>query len=190
MDEMIVLINGSPRKENSSKIIDYAVSELEKCKDKEHKVINLSEKEINFCKHCDYCKTHNKCTIDDDCNSINSDLAKADGIVFVTPVYFGSMTGQLKTMLDRTLPLRRNGLKLKDKVGAVVAVGGSRNGGQEHTIADVGNAMHIQGMIVVGDDNHFGGIVHAPFEKDKIGKETVESTIQKVCRIVNKKCQQ
>ena len=113
---MIVLINGSPRKENCDKIIKYVVSKLEK-----YKVINLSEKQISFCKHCDYCKTHNKCTIDDDCNSINAELVKADAIVFATPVYFGSMTGQLKTMLDRTRPLRTNGFKLKDKVGAVIA---------------------------------------------------------------------
>ena len=46
--------------------------------------------------------------------------------------------------------------------------------------------MHIHGMIVVGDNNHFGGAVAAPFEEDDIGKKTVDDTIDKVCELLDK----
>ena len=184
MISKILFVNASPRKQNCKDMIDFAIPFVEKNKFI-HKTINLSEKNINFCKHCDFCKSHESCVIDDDCNNINKELADADALIFVTPVYFGSMTGQLKTMIDRTLPLRRNGFRLKDKIGSVFTVGGSRNGGQELTILDVMAFMHIHGMIVVGDDNHFGATGYSPFSKDKFGQETVKSTTEKVCRLLN-----
>ncbi len=180
----IIFINASPRKENCTKMIDYALP-LIKQKGHNADIINLSEKKINFCQDCGFCKKEDYCKQKDDCNKINEHLCKADAIVFVTPVYFGSMSGQLKALIDRTIPLRRSSrFKLKDKLGTVFAVGGSRNGGQEFTISNVMNAMHIHGMIVVGDDGHFGGIVHSPFNKDEIGKETIKGTVEKICRLL------
>jgi len=177
----ITFINASPRKNNCHKIVQYATSLLES---NTSSVINTSEKNINFCKSCDYCKTHHICIQKDDCNEINAQLAKSDAIVFVTPVYFGNMSGQLKTLIDRTVVLRRDSMKLKDKYGAVLTTGGSRNGGQELTIQNIMAAMHIHGMIVVGDDNHFGGTVFEPFDQDEFGKQTVKSTIQKIERVL------
>jgi len=46
--------------------------------------------------------------------------------------------------------------------------------------------MHIHGMIVVGDNSHFGGIVHAPFENNDAGKMTVKETIYKVCDLLER----
>ena len=40
-------------------------------------------------------------------------------------------------------------------------------------------------MIVVGDGNHFGGIVQKPFEEDNIGIRTVKDTIYKVCDVLD-----
>ena len=51
-------------------------------------------------------------------------LEKADGIIVASPVYFGNVTGQLKAVFDRTIPLRRQGNKLKDKIGCAITVGG------------------------------------------------------------------
>jgi multimeric flavodoxin WrbA len=181
----ITLINGSPRKENCTKMIDFVVPFIEKA-GHSTKVITLAEKKINFCLGCGYCKKAKKCIQKDDGNSVNKELADSDAIIFVTPVYFGNMSSQLKAMIDRTLPLRVDDFKLKDKIGAVFAVGKSRNGGQETTITGVMNAMHIHGMIVVGDDSHFGGMVQSPFEKDDVGKETLKGTAEKICRLLNK----
>ena len=84
-------------------------------------------------------------------NRIYEILESADGLIVSSPVYFGTLSGQLKMLFDRTLLLRRNGFLLKDKIGAALAVGASRNGGQEYTIWSIHAWMHIHGMIVVGD---------------------------------------
>ena len=78
------------------------------------------------------------------------------GIILATPVYMGSMSSQAKAFLDRTVLFRRNGFMFKNRLGGVIAVGGSRNGGQELTIQGVHAAMMIHGMILVGDGEHFG----------------------------------
>ncbi len=80
--------------------------------------------------------------------------------------------------------LRRQGFLLSGKVGGAIAVGGSRNGGQEKTVQAIHDWMHIHGMIVVGDNNHFGGIVHAPAESDEVGMQTVTDTIGKICDVL------
>jgi multimeric flavodoxin WrbA len=177
----IVFINGSPRRKNCSKMIDFAASMI---KEHTYKIINLSQNKVNCCTACDYCKKNDKCIQSDDGNSVNSELEKSDAIVFVTPVYFGNMSGQLKALLDRSVVLRRNSQKLKDKYGLVFATGGSRNGGQELTIQTVMSAMHVHGMIVVGDDSHFGGTIHEPFEKDEFGKETIKASMEKLQRLL------
>lgn len=53
-------------------------------------------------------------------------------------------------LMDRSRPLRMD-FKLKNKVGGAIATGGSRNGGQETTIAAIHEFLLIQDAIVVGD---------------------------------------
>jgi len=113
-------------------------------------------------------------------------LKKADGIIVASPVYFGSISAQLKAVFDRTIPLRRQGFKLKDKVGCAIAVGGARNGGQEKALESVHAWMHIHGMIVVGDDAHFGGIAVRPAAEDRIGRKTVVASANKLCDLLER----
>jgi multimeric flavodoxin WrbA len=115
-----------------------------------------------------------------------SSMQRADGIIIASPVYFGSITAQLKAVFDRTIPLRRQGLRLKDKVGCAVSVGGSRNGGQEKALETVHAWMHIHGMIVVGDDAHFGGIAVRPAAEDRIGRKTVVASANKLCDLLER----
>lgn len=173
----IVGISGSPRKKNSERILSYALDKFEKEGHKTEQIL-LSEKKVEPCIACGGCSKENRCIHDDETNRINETLAKADGILVVTPVYFGSMSGQLKVLLDKTLPLRRNGFLLKGKVGAAIAVGKSRNGGQELACKDIHSWMFIQGMVVVGDNSHFGGTVQSEFEDDEFGKGTVDGVIE------------
>lgn len=183
----ILGISGSPVKNgNNEKAIDYA---LAKAKEKgfETEKITLAKQDIKACIACDKCKEQKgKCSIKDAMEEIRPKLAEADAIIVSSPVYFGSISSQLKALFDRTLTLRRDNFKLKDKIGAAIAIGRSRNGGQEFTIQAIHSWMHIHGMIVVGDNNHFGGIIVTPFEQDSIGKKTVDDTVKKVCELLNK----
>lgn len=61
-------------------------------------IIRLNEKKIGFCQGCYACEKLGKCFQNDDMNELAEKMLKADVIVFATPVYFYSMSGQLKTL--------------------------------------------------------------------------------------------
>lgn len=67
--------------------------------------ISLIDKKINFCLGCDNCQNTQKCMIQDDATHIVEKIYEADVVVFAAPVYFGSVSGQVQTLLDRTYPL-------------------------------------------------------------------------------------
>lgn len=65
-------------------------------------VIHLALREIAGCLGCNYCQQNNGvCVQKDDMMEIREKMTAADVIVLVSPIYFYSMTGQMKTMLDR-----------------------------------------------------------------------------------------
>jgi len=177
---LIVGISGSPRKNGNCEKILASMEEYFGADELAVETIKLSETAVEPCRHCDYCLHSPKCAHDRTANEINKLLRKADAIVVTTPVYFGSMTGQLKCLLDKTLPLRRIGFLLNGKIGAAIAIGNSRNGGQEKTISVVHSWMLIHGMVVVGDNKNFGGAVLDPLENDEIGRQTVFDTFEAV----------
>ena len=77
-------------------------------------LISLKNKTINFCKGCLACGKLHKCVIKDDSNEIVEKMANADVIVWATPVYYYSMSGLMKTMIDRANPLYSIEYKFKE----------------------------------------------------------------------------
>lgn len=180
----IIGISGSPQKDGNTEQMLAAALQIARDRGFDTDVVHLSGLDVSACISCGLCRNEKRCTIDDDMTDIYQRLEDADGIIVASPVYFGGMTGQLKCFLDRTLVLRRNGFLMKDFVGGAMAVGGSRNGGQEKTVQTIHDWMHIHGMIVVGDGAHFGGIVHQPAKDDTVGLETVVATATKMCDVL------
>lgn len=113
MSKKIVAIAGSPRKKgNSHLIID---SFLKGAADALHETekIYLRDFNISFCRGCEVCSSTHHCVIKDDMEQIIKVVLKADVIVLATPVYFYSMSGQMKTFIDRMMPVYTE-LKGKD----------------------------------------------------------------------------
>lgn len=188
----IIGIVGSPRKEGNTytlvkealKAADEAGAEIE--------LINLRTTEIEPCIACDICKATGECAIYDDVPSIMAKLIDSQGMIMGSPVYFGSVTAQLKMLMDRSRPLRTD-FKLKNKVGGAISVGGSRNGGQETTISTIHQFMLIHDMIIVGDGAplaHYGGTgvggSKDDTKSDDIGLETSKNMGRKVAEMAQK----
>jgi multimeric flavodoxin WrbA len=117
-------------------------------------------------------------------------MAKADGIVFGSPVYFGSITGQLKAFFDKTRYLR-NRKALYNKVAAGVTVATSKYGGQETTMKALHDIMLVHGMIIVADGfgeddcGHHGVCAHRPASEDEFAIKRAEilgKRLVEVCR--------
>ncbi len=184
-------ICGSHRQDSATMFfLEKALQACEKA-GLETEAITLHDKEIRPCVVCDLCKTKYDCSIKDDMAGIRRKMESADAIIVGSPVYFGSMSGKLKCMFDRTLPLRRNGFRLRNKVGGAISVGASRNGGQELACRQILAWMGLQEMITVTDREtaHFGGIGWVKRgtkpEDDKVGIETSENLGKKVAEVLN-----
>lgn len=180
----ILGISGSPKVgQNNDTLIENVLEIAEKRGFETDKVL-ISASSIAPCIACGVCGKGEKCPIDDDMQAVYDKLAEADGIIVSSPVYFGTMTAQLKALFDRSVQLRRQGFQLSNKFGAAMAIGGSRNGGQEKTIQTIHEWMHIHGMVIMGDGGHFGGILKKPAAEDEEGMQTAVDTINKLCDVL------
>ena len=122
----ILGIMGSPRNGgNTEVLLDLALGEAQKMGAGVSKV-SLREKNISPCLGCLKCTETGKCAIKDDMQEVHQEMREADGILWATPVYFWSMTGQTKIAMDRTYALLFPKLQLANKVGGLILVAGSR----------------------------------------------------------------
>ena len=113
------------------------------------------------------------------------------GIIVGTPVYFGNMSSLCKAFLDRCVAFYQDDLALSNKVAGVLAVGGSRNGGQEVTIQSVQVSLFCQEMIIVGNgrpSSRLGGTVWSGAKggvtKDEYGMGTARNLGRRVAETV------
>ena len=108
---------------------------------------------------------------------------KLGGIIIGTPVYFSSMTSLCKAFIERLMVFYRKDA-LAGKVGGVLAIGGSRNGGQEVTIRSVQDSLFCFDMVVVGTGKRFGAAVWAKggAANDKDGMEAAKKLGRRVAK--------
>jgi multimeric flavodoxin WrbA len=111
------------------------------------------------------------------------------GLIIGSPSYFRSMSSLCKAFIERCAPLRAPEMLLADKPLGVVAVGGSRNGGQELVISQIQTAMLSFGMIPVGGHApafQGGTLVSArdSIREDESGLHTARMTGKRLGEIV------
>jgi len=122
----IVGILGSSRKNGNTEILlDLALEEAQKNGAGISK-LPLRNKTIAPCNGCMKCAETGLCVIKDDMQEIYNAMLDSEGIIWATPVYFWSMSGQTKTVMDRTFALTYPRLQLKNKVGGLIMVAGGR----------------------------------------------------------------
>jgi multimeric flavodoxin WrbA len=116
--------------------------------------------------------------------------SRVRGIIIGTPVYFGNMSSLCKAFLDRCIILYQPDYAWHNKVAGVVAVGGSRNGGQEATIQSVQMSLFCQEMILVGNgrpSSRLGGTVWSGADggilKDEYGMMTTKALGRRVAEV-------
>ena len=118
----IVVVKGSSRKGgNSNSMADAFIAAA---KDAGHDVVecNAANMNLNGCHGCMTCyKTGKACSFDDDFNTIADDLLAADGWVFSFPVYWYSIPGQTKCILDNLFSFAVGGKDVKGKKIGVIS---------------------------------------------------------------------
>ncbi len=92
---------GSPRIGGNSDILLDEALEGARGGGAEVEKIILAHKRISGCMACERCNEKGVCAIDDDMKEIYKKILEADAIIHSVPVYFWSMTAQMKAYLDR-----------------------------------------------------------------------------------------
>ncbi|NVM04848.1 MAG: flavodoxin family protein [Candidatus Helarchaeota archaeon] len=188
-------ISGSPRIAATDYVINYALDLIKEKEKAEILYFSVAKKKINFCIHCDYCIKNKKgCIHKDDMQDLYPLMEKADAWIIGTPIYQGSVSAQIKAILDRCrAPVAKNLKVFENKVGAAIGIGGDRLGGQEIAIQTILNFYIINEMIPVGGGSfgaNLGGTVWSKDKKaqgaaeDEEGKRSIRKMVKRLVSTV------
>jgi len=187
----IMALNGSPQKEgNTACLLNHALEEM---KDSGARTALVQVSEVissvknPFCVSC-VTPCDGRCYKDSGLASVFELIRGADGILLGSPVYFGTVSAQLKSFWDKTRLLRTEGALL-NVVGGALSVGAARFGGQETTVRALQDMMLCQGMIVVGDGHpeadagHLGACARKPSDSDVEGVKRARILAKRVLEV-------
>lgn len=94
-------IYGSHREHgNTEKLLNNVLYGMDKTEVNIEKII-LKDLNITPCRSCYCCEKTGSCPIDDDMKGLYKKLKDADIIILSSPIYFGSVSSVVKTMVDR-----------------------------------------------------------------------------------------
>jgi multimeric flavodoxin WrbA len=131
MSDKVLIFNGSPRKNGNSSFLAHKVLEgiYEANTDAEVEIVNLHYMHIEPCSACNGCRAENRkqqyCIIKDDMAGIYEKLVACKAFVLVSPVYWFTVTAQMKLFMDRLYGLSiEETNSLKDKPVGIVLVYG------------------------------------------------------------------
>lgn len=102
----VIAFNGSPRPDwNTATLLEKAL-EGAASQGAETKLIHLYDLNFKGCKSCFACKikdsaSYGRCAINDDLTPILKQIEEADVVIFGSPIYFGTVSGEMKSFLER-----------------------------------------------------------------------------------------
>jgi multimeric flavodoxin WrbA len=103
-----IAINGSPRKKWNTAMLLEKVLEGAASQGPETEMIHLYDLDFKGCTSCFACKTkggksYGKCVMNDGLTPVLEKLADADAIILGSPIYFGTVTGEIRSCMERLL---------------------------------------------------------------------------------------
>ena len=169
----VLMINGRPRGNGNTTIALREMKNVFAQEGIEVTELNVGAKAIRGCIACNKCAELGKCVFDDAVNEAAPLLAKADGVVVASPVYYASANGNLISFLDRLFYSCRCDLTMK--VGASVVC--ARRGGCSATFDELNKYFTISGMPLASSQywNSIHGRLPGEAEQDEEGKQTMRA---------------
>jgi len=94
-------ISGSPKKGGfTNLLLDESLDGARAGGAHTDKII-LNDLSFKPCQECFLCRDAKACVITDDMSIVHKKIRDADAIIIASPIYFGTITAQLKAMIDR-----------------------------------------------------------------------------------------
>ncbi|CAH2032547.1 flavodoxin family protein [Trichlorobacter ammonificans] len=104
----VIGINGSPRKQwNTATLVEKAL-EGAATRGASTQLFHLYDLSFKGCKSCFACKlrggaSYGRCVLEDGLTPVLDKIAAADALVIGSPIYFGSVTGETRSFMERLL---------------------------------------------------------------------------------------
>ena len=104
----VIALNGSPRKKwNTATLLEKAL-EGAASQGAETELIHLYDLTFKGCISCFACKTkdgksYGRCAVEDDLTPVFRKIKKADAVILGSPIYFGSVSGEMRSFMERLL---------------------------------------------------------------------------------------
>ena len=104
----VLAINGSPRKKwNTATLLEKAL-EGAASQGADTELIHLYDLDFKGCTSCFACKlkggkSYGKCAMEDGLTPVLAKLANADAFLLGSPIYFGTVTGEMRSFMERLL---------------------------------------------------------------------------------------
>ncbi len=104
----VIGINGSPRKQWNTATLVAKALEGAAAQGAQTELVHLYDLDFKGCTSCFACKTrggksYGRCAMKDGLTPVLDRIATADGLVIGSPVYFGSVTGETRSFMERLL---------------------------------------------------------------------------------------
>ncbi len=145
----VVGIVGSPRKKGNTEMLTEHTLKAIAEEGLDTELIPLAGLDIRPCNACMVCLKEERCPIKDDLFPIYLKMKEADGIILASPVYYGSATALIKSLMERAGYIAsHNGRLFSGKVGGPLVV--ARRAGHNFTVAELNFWFLITGMVVPG----------------------------------------
>lgn len=151
----VLIINGSPRNGGNSSLLIEEIKKTFSSLSIDSEVLSIGTRDIRGCIACGTCGKGNGCVFEDIVNEAGEKFKEADGLIVVSPVYYGSPNGTVIAFLDRLFYSKNYSVRYK--VGAAFAV--ARRGGTTASFDVLNKYFLISGMPVASGDywnNAFG----------------------------------
>ena len=124
----ILILNGSPRRNGNTATLVAQVAEGARERGAEVESFYLHGMDIQPCDACDACQENADldCIIDDDMQLLYPKLRAADAIVYASPVYWFTLSAQIKLFMDRCYGMVADGVYALagKRIGIVLVYGG------------------------------------------------------------------
>jgi len=103
-----IAINGSPRKNWNTAMLLEKVLEGAASQGAETELVHLYDLDFKGCTSCFSCKlkdgkSYGKCAMKDELTPVLDEIADTDMLILGSPIYFGTVTGEMKSFMERLL---------------------------------------------------------------------------------------
>lgn len=170
----VLLINGSPKSKGNTYLALSEIAAALKNEGVDSQIIGIGAKAVQGCTACNKCIELGRCVFKDDLyNKVRESLAKADGLIIGSPVFYAGPNGSLCALLDRIFYSCSE--QLEYKPGASVAV--CRRGGASATFDRLNKYFTISNMPIVSSQywNSVHGLFPGEVSQDDEGLQTMRT---------------